>query len=59
MTTLHQYAGQNIELETLRILREIRKSTPWMPQVPDEDELQGQIEVIDNDQDCIKNGYRL
>ena len=59
---LHSYAGPEAGLEALRILREARRSMPWLPPIPEESELLAagpQIEVIDNDRDCIEHGYEL
>jgi hypothetical protein len=58
----HCFAGMNAGLEALGILREIRQTMPWMPQVPSEAELlqlPRELDVIDNDEDCIDNGIRI
>ena len=54
------YEGQ-VEMDALRILRKIRAGMPWLPQIPSDEELleRTSIEVIDNDKDCIENGYSL
>lgn len=45
--------------QVLAILREQRKSLPWMPPVMTEEEAKRHYPVIDNDADCIAHGMEI
>ena len=61
------YLGPSGYIDTMRLLRAARETgaTPWLPPIPGDEELMERLEsgpvadVLDNDQDCLQDGWNL